>query len=84
MDTGIGPPPVPEPIIIRPIQELRDITESYYRDKIEKEDQLSEEEEVRQEKLLSREKLLIRRERESESGRAILPDDMAVKVDLLA
>lgn len=37
MDTGIEETQVPEPIISRAIQELREITESYDRDRAERE-----------------------------------------------
>ncbi|MDC7232101.1 MAG: hypothetical protein PQJ58_02625 [Spirochaetales bacterium] len=37
MDTGIEETQIPEPAVSRAIQELRQITESYYRDKAERE-----------------------------------------------
>lgn len=64
MDTGIEYTGVPEPVFSRAIQELREFTESYYRDRAERE---------------SAEKEKIRRK-----DRALLPDDLAVQVDLLA
>lgn len=47
MDTGIEYTEVSEPIISRAIQELRRITESYYRDRAVRES--AEEEKIRQE-----------------------------------
>ncbi|MDA3956317.1 hypothetical protein [Oceanispirochaeta sp.] len=86
MNTGIGKTSVPEPIDIRPIQELEDITESYFWDRIEKEEALREVEQLREEERIEEKRLLLKYEERNKTDpdRAPLPDDMALKVDLLA
>lgn len=60
MDTGIEE--VPEPVFSRAIWELRDDTESFERDRAERESA----------------------DRERREDRALLPDDMAVQLDVFA